>query len=43
MKSTQRMIRLALYLALLGSLLIACVAAPAASTDSAPADDAHGC
>ena len=40
MKSTQRMMRLALYLALLGSLLIACVAAPAASTDSAPADDA---
>ena len=41
MKSTQRMIRLALYLALLGSLLIACVAAPAASTGSAPADDAQ--
>ena len=36
MKSTQRMMRLALYLALLGSLLIACVAAPAASTGLRP-------
>ena len=40
MKSTQRVMRLALLLALIGSLLIGCVAAPAASTDAAPADDA---
>lgn len=39
MKSKQRVMRLVFFLALLGSLLIACVAAPAASTDSAPASE----
>ena len=39
MKSTQRVMRLTFLLALVAALLIACVA-PAATTDSAPADDA---
>ena len=39
MKSTQRVFRLAFFLALVAALLLACVA-PAATTDSAPADDA---